>query len=191
MASLAPAVLGLLLLLPPGLDIPSPLMATRQSASADPRIRPTDEPSRALLREALNRSATLSALVADIECSDVLVFLVGSTEPGNWRGDIRLLTAAAGLRMLSIRINMTLTLNERIGVLGHELQHVREIAEAPHVGDHKSMRLLFEQIGYGLSPAGNGFETRAAQAVERRVLEEITRRRDALNWPACPPSQSV
>jgi hypothetical protein len=118
---------------------------------------------------------TVRDLVTKIDRSDVLVYLIGSNEPGNWRGKTRFVSAAAGARMLIVTINLALESPERIAVLGHELQHVHEVAEAPEVVDLEGFRRFFARTGDQISLAGNEFETVAAQAIERRVLQEVTR----------------
>jgi len=67
--------------------------------------------------------------------------------------------------------------DERIAVLAHELQHVVEVAGAPDVVDPDSMRRFFRRIGYLVNSTGNRYETRAAQQIEHRVRQEITRSR--------------
>src|SRR5947208_492070 len=124
--------------------------ARRQKARltelADTRLRTADSPSATLLKEAIRRSSTVRTLVADVEQSDVLVFLALANEPGKWRGDTRLASAGGGFRRLAVKINVVLDSDEQIVVFGHELQHVREVAGAPDVVDSSAMRRLFERI---------------------------------------------
>jgi hypothetical protein len=141
------------------------------------RIRPMDEPSRTLLQQGLLRSATVRALAREIEASDVLVFMLVSHEPGNWRGETRFLTAAAGARMLQVKINGALELRDRLAMVGHELQHVLEVARAPGVVDQAGMLRLFEKLGHQRGPLSGRYETRAAQSIERQVRSEVTKTR--------------
>ena len=59
-------------------------------------------------------------------------------------------------------------------MLGHELQHALEIAQAPGVQDEASMRRYYERAGAGRSHE-RGFETRAAQDAGRQVRLELRR----------------
>jgi hypothetical protein len=75
---------------------------------------------------------------------------------------------------LKVRLNVFgRSRNEQISVLGHELQHVSEVAAAAGVDDVPGMRRLFERIGQQTDLAGKKYETAAAQAVEDLVRAEI------------------
>ena len=140
-------------------------------------VRPTDEASGKLLQEGLRRSVTMSELAADTEASDVRASVEISYEPGSWRAETHFVSAAAGLRMLRVIVNGALGKEERLAALGHELQHVREIAQALDVISGATMRRLFQRVGYPASPGSNNYETSAAQSIERQVRFELARNR--------------
>jgi len=115
--------------------------------------------ARPLLEDALGRSATIRRLVAVLETSDVLVYVVLQFEIPSGSGDLHLMPTVAGTRRALIRIDVRQTIPERFKLLGHELQHAVEVASAPDVRDQAGMRRLFSRIGV-LTPIG--FETDAA-----------------------------
>jgi len=135
-------------------------------------IHPIGVESRRILATGIEQSSTLRQLVDRIEASDLVVYVVTSPEPGRWRGYTRLISAAGQPRAVMVTLSQALTPRERMAILGHELQHVSEIASAADVTDQPAMRLLFARIGMAGSTA-NGYETRAAQDVERRVRQEL------------------
>jgi len=114
----------------------------------------------------------MRALVERIEASDLTVYIVTSPEPGKWRGYTRLVSAPGEPRVVIVTLSQALVPRERAAILGHELQHVSEIAAAPDVTDQPAMKVLFTRIGMA-GATNNGFETRAAQDVERRVRGEL------------------
>lgn len=127
----------------------------------------------AFVADARGRSETLRRLASAIEASDLIVLVLTSAEPGNWRGDTRLVSAVPAARVLVIRINQSLDSRERLAVLGHEWQHACEVASDAAVVDQAGMQRLFERAGHPTSPGGRTFETQAAQDVERIVRSEI------------------
>jgi hypothetical protein len=144
------------------------------SLEAPSRLRPVDGRSRALLNEALRRSATVRRLAAGIDASDLLVYVSALREKESWRGETVLIGTAAGARVLNIRLNVLgHTPDEQLSVLGHELQHVSEVAAAAGVDDVPGIRRLFERIGQRIDSSGGKYETAAAQRVENQVRAEI------------------
>lgn len=135
-------------------------------------VRTTDQ-SVTLLEEGFRRSVTLGQLAADIAASDIRVQVHFSNEPGIWRGETSFVAATTGLRILRTRINAALEKQERLAVLGHELQHVREVASAPDIVDQLGMMRFFERLGFPSSPGSRNYETSAAQRIERQVRAEL------------------
>jgi hypothetical protein len=56
-------------------------------------------------------------------------------------------------------------------LIGHELQHTVEVADAPSVVDPQTLAQWFGRIGYRLDAVT--FETKAAM-VERAIIRELT-----------------
>jgi hypothetical protein len=143
------------------------------ASAQDSRIRPLGPDSKRILTAGIEHSPTLRGLVEQIEASDLTVYIVTSFEPGHWKGNTRLVSAAGSERVVMVTLNRSLQPTERTAILGHELQHVAEIAGAPAAGDQNSVRLLFAKLGTSTT-SKTTFETRAAQDVERRVRHELT-----------------
>lgn len=138
------------------------------------RVRTNDIASASLLDEALRRSPTIRRLVAEIQTSDVMVMLA-LTDDRTVRGRTQFGSAQDGVRMVITRISTFLIHDDRLAVLGHELQHVCEIAAAPEVRDDAAVRRLFTRIGDRTSWSRDSYETAAAVEIERRVLNEVQR----------------
>lgn len=136
------------------------------------RVRTNDIASASLLKEALRRSATINRLVDQIQASDLLV-IVAKSNDRTLRGLTQFSSAEGDLRILITRVTTFLIEDEQLAVLGHELQHVCEIAAAPEVTNQAALRQLFERIGDRTTWSGDRYETAAALAIERRVLEEV------------------
>jgi Zn-dependent protease with chaperone function len=156
---------------------PAGFESPQDSDPPTPRIRPIDKAAVALLKEGLRRSPSIRTLAAEIEKSDVTVYVIASNDAGTWRGVTRFMAARGGERFLAVTINMAQPQRERLAVLGHELQHVREVAAAPEVVDHSSMRRLFLRLSDKTSPSAEGYETDAAQSIERDVRNELSQHR--------------
>ncbi|HYN06181.1 MAG TPA: hypothetical protein VES67_02220 [Vicinamibacterales bacterium] len=138
------------------------------------RVRTNDIASASLLEEALRRSPTIRQLEAEIQTSDVVVMLA-LTNDQSVRGRTQFSSAHDGVRIVITRISTFLIQDERLAVLGHELQHVGEIAAAPEVRDEAAIGRLFERIGDRTSWSRESYETTAAIEIERRVLNEVQR----------------
>jgi len=110
------------------------------AASVDPRVRCTSPPACNLLRDGVRRSPTLADLVERIERSDLIVYLrLGEVRPGAM-GVTQLIGSSPFARFVLVTVKPLAPALELLARLGHELQHVIEIAEAPGVCNDDSMR---------------------------------------------------
>jgi hypothetical protein len=171
------AFAGLALVLLPARARGVTLASQASPQNHEPHVRANDEFAARLLNDALERSKTVRLLFGRIQASNLLVYLIVERGQGLPRGRTSVVSKGGAIRMLHTVIDGTLDSDERICVLGHEFQHVIEIAEAPEVADQDGMRRLFRRIGYQISLRAENYETTAAEAIERRVREEIRRRR--------------
>jgi hypothetical protein len=173
-----PAVLGVCLAAGPAIAQTVPnVNGTSRTAQREPRIRWSDARAAGLLNDAIRRSVTVRGLAEKIEASDLLMYVFVRADPGRWRGKTTLVSRGRPNRMLHTVINNGLERDEQIAVLGHELQHIWEIAQAPDVVDSDGMSRLFKRIGHQVSLVGETYETTAAEAVERFVWQEIRQMR--------------
>jgi hypothetical protein len=180
----------------------TPAMASGQGAAADsqslvvaPRaptspdralapsrgIRPLGRDAEQLLADARRLSPTVRRLLAELETSDVLVYLeirprpLWLDHPGLQRtapSVLALLGGGAGLRYLKIEIYSCYG-SDRISWLGHELQHAVEIASAPDVTDDAGVKRLYRRIGRPSRTGRDAFETAAAIRVRNQVMDEL------------------
>ncbi len=136
-----------------------------------PRLRFLDLPATRLTADAIRRSPTIRSLAERIEASDLLVYVRLQFERESRSGSTRLIASSAGTRFVLVTVNPLACRDDLIARLGHELQHVVEIAAAPDVQDDDGMRTLFGRIGYHSTP--DSWETEAAITTARRVYQEM------------------
>jgi hypothetical protein len=138
-----------------------------------PRLRSLDSGTAKLVRAALERSPTVRGLAERIENTDLIVFVRLAFQPAGRTGSTRLLASSSGTRFILVEIDPMAARIDLIPRLGHELQHVLEIAGANDVHDAAGMLVLFGQIGY--RAANGNWETDAAVKTGRRVYEDLSR----------------
>jgi hypothetical protein len=155
--------------------------ATVGAADAPSRVRSTSRAIVQLVSEGVQRSATLRALVDDIEHSDGIVYVeFGVCAFGHVNGCVLpFVLPAQGQRYL--RIVVTSDANRvrhdrLLSLIGHELQHAREILEHPEVVDVMTMERMYRQIGRPLT-GQSGYETSAARAAGDAILAELFNKR--------------
>ena len=151
-----------------GLASPAGADATRRAILTD------GDCAARLVRAAAAASPTVASLVEELgNSSDVIAVVELTREPFDALGDLRLQAVAGGVRYLRIRIKADLKRWEQIAMLGHELQHAREVAQAPDVRDEAGLARLMRRIGREVYKGR--FETAAAIEVAVRVRREIAR----------------
>lgn len=142
-------------------------------------LRPLDSLTRVAIEAGINRSPTFASLVQTIEDAEFVVYVESSRRLQ--RGmDGCLVHGAAGPGYLRVQLKTGLSLDERIAVLSHELQHVREVIHAGIVNEPAAMQSLFSRIGYNKHQQGarqQEYETEAAKQVSVMVARELRARR--------------
>lgn len=136
------------------------------------RIRTTSPRIIEALQAGLNQSGTLRDLVDRVEESDLIIHITTLT-PGSGGGQMNFAASTPENRYVRIAVKESLPWPQLIAILGHELQHAVEIADAPQVVDAASMRTHYESIGYSVEIGRH--ETRRARDAGIRVLREVTR----------------
>jgi hypothetical protein len=137
------------------------------------RVRSTQERMRRVLAVGAERSPTIARLRAALEQSDVIVYVESSHDLApSIDGRLTLLNAGHGRRYLRIDIRQSLTPKEALAILGHELQHAVEVAQAREVRDDRSLIELYRRIGVSRD-ARSHFETLAARATAYQVRAEL------------------
>jgi hypothetical protein len=140
----------------------------------DSHVRCLDNNVRQIFRDSLARSATIGRLVSRIERSDVVVFLVARLPDDGLAGKTQFVSSAPGARYVLVTLDPRAPALELIGRLGHELQHVAEIAEAPAVKGDEDLRALLSRIGWRRS--AESWETQAAIETGRQASREAASR---------------
>src|SRR5262245_43712114 len=143
-------------------------------AAACPHIRSNQPELLEAVAAASRVSPTFRQLVERLSASDVVVYL-GYRIPSDRSivGATSFLTAAGGLRYVRVAAGPGLSGCERVSLLGHELQHAVEIADADSVVDQQSLEELYRAVGFLSSAAcPRCFESAAAIAVGRRIKQE-------------------
>lgn len=155
----------------------SPGLAVAQAFDNDPwnHIRTTDRRLIRLLHDGVRGSETFRRLVDRLRQSDVIVYLEcgGTASPG---GRLTFVTAAANWRYVHVRVARLASADVQIALIGHELRHAVEVADAPAVVDLPSLAREYQRIGFpspGQDP-GASFDSSAAIDAGYRVLREMS-----------------
>jgi hypothetical protein len=146
-------------------------------------IRSSEPALEKALEDGFSRSPLFRRLVQRIELLNGIVYLSAGAvirrgPPGVHRiaGATFLAVVPAGdYRILRTSVELRSS-NRTVAILGHELQHVVEILEAPEARDLRSVERLFARIGYLAGPGT--YETTEAQQAGDQVFKELSR---------CPP----
>ena len=137
-------------------------------------VRTTDRCLKRLIAEGVDRSPTLHALIAGLEISDVIVYVEpGRDLSGSIMGRLLLLPYGGTQRYLRVQIAPGLSPDETISLIGHELRHALEVAEARDVRTENDLIALYKRIGDRTSGAVHRYDTAAARSTGRRVQHEL------------------
>jgi hypothetical protein len=154
--------------------------SARDHAACAPHIRSGVPELLDALTDGLRQSPTLHNLVERLDASNVVVYLVFDRSPAPLSaGHISLMAAVGGWRYLRLSVDVRYTGQQRIAILGHEVRHAVEIADAPSAIDQASVESLYRRIGFRNS-GDRSFDSLAAIAAGHQVLREL------LDWRARP-----
>jgi len=123
-------------------------------------------------------SLTFRALVDALEQSDVVVYVTTGTQAAGVIGTTQFVARGGATRYLRVTLAREVNGDAAVALLGHELQHALEIANAGSVVDARSVEALYRAEGecVQVGPVRR-YDTPAARDVERRVLTEIRKGR--------------
>ena len=138
-------------------------------------IRSTEPELRAAVDAGVAHSDSFRELVDRLDASDVVVHIVYDHDPApGIAGHLTFAASAGGVRYLRIAIVPRLSGYDLLAILGHELEHAVEIADAPSVVDQASMAAFYAAVGERrLSDRGSMFDTAAAVAAGDRIRREV------------------
>jgi hypothetical protein len=135
-------------------------------------VRTTSPYAQSLLRDGFQRSPTFARLLVRLERSDLIVYIESQAAlPPGIEGRMMMLSSAHGLRYVLIQIGTGDSQQDAIALLGHELEHANEIADAPGVSDMNGFVALYERIG--VRSGSHQYETKMAQEAGRQIRREL------------------
>ena len=147
------------------------LAATPVFADEFAKVRCLDKESLKLLDSVREQSVTARRMIERLESSDMITYVRIAPTFGRLRATTRILGHVEDARFVLISITSLASRADRALLLGHELQHAVELAEAPWVRNDQGMVEMYERIGWRES--SNAYETPAAVEAGRVVREEI------------------
>ncbi|HEX7087001.1 MAG TPA: hypothetical protein VF198_11590 [Vicinamibacterales bacterium] len=143
------------------------------------RVRPLSREAQSLLLEGAARSATIRRMLARIEASDVIVYVDTQVTPRRivsaWT---RYVSSSPISRMLRVHVDPTYSRHVQLALLGHELRHVMEIVEAPHIRSAEDM--LRHYRTHGVETGYNRYDTPEAVEAGYIVSDELRQSRGSL-----------
>ena len=161
-------------------------LAMEQSA-AGTRVRGFSTQAKALIVEGLRKSPTICSLVTQLEQSDVILYVHLGLDADIGLGRTQLLDTAGETRFLRVEVSARLAPQRRLEILGHELQHVAEIASMPDIRNSRDLAERYAKLGWQVG-SERDYETDAARQVELRVKRELGRQLRHLT-PGTPSSR--
>ena len=156
-----------------GAPLAEPMTESTLLDAPERHIRTTDPIIKSFLKRGLRQSSTFAAIVMRLQQSDVIVYVEGIDRlPNSLEGRLTILPVPRGFRYVRIQLRMRFSLDDSIALLGHELQHAVEIAEASDVRDEKGLAKLYQRIG--MNSGEHIYDTAAAQEMGRIVRRELS-----------------
>jgi len=166
------------------------LFACVAPASAErngPFLRTDDARLAAALVRGGDESPTFRTIVDRLAASDLIVYVKRGSLYGPTAASTQLVSATGGYRYVRVTIELDPDTDVGVAMLGHELRHALELANAPWVVDDGAVVSLYREIGYvSCARRTPCYDTQEAVAAGRRVLAElrhVDRRLNALGLP--------
>jgi hypothetical protein len=151
---------------------------TAQTFDDDPHshIRTTDRRLIHLLHEGMRGSETFRRLVGRLRGSDVVVYLECGGNTRSVDGQLTFVSAVGGYRYVHVRVARLASADLQIALIGHELRHAVEIADAPAIVDGRSLAREYQRIGYLNTRAAQrmSFDSGAAVEAGYQVLRDLS-----------------
>lgn len=158
-----------------------PLSARSRSASDEAtQLRPMDRRVAQLVHKGRARSRTIALLMADVERTDVVVYIRATPRrPGDLAGSTGFMGVGAdGRRWLMVTLygdtgwtTLEDAEDRQLITLGHELRHVLEVAAEPGITSPEAFAAFYRAIGHEWKPAH--VDTADARHAGLRVAAEL------------------
>ena len=113
-----------------------------------PCIRAVDSGINMLVERGLAHSPTFRRLYEQLGQSDLIVHLERGPQPWLGAGFNQFVAEVGERRFVRITLNVAQLDADAVALLGHELQHAVELADAPDVDDIDGYERLYRRIGY-------------------------------------------
>jgi hypothetical protein len=159
------------------------LVASVQPSEAEDRrsswLRVDDPLLIGAVERGARESPTFKALLDRLEESDLIVYMMRKPAIGlSPHGRTQFVVRAGSYRFVRVTIRADQVTRAIVALVGHELQHVAELADEPLVGDSDSYLNLYRRIGYSSCDSlCHCFDTQAAVDAGYAVLSELGRGR--------------
>ncbi|MBP7570693.1 MAG: hypothetical protein KBA95_11590 [Acidobacteria bacterium] len=141
------------------------------------RVRTLDAAAAKVLQAARDGSPTVRRLLDRLERSDLIVYVQVVPRFEKPRASTSIVSAVPRARFVLISITTLSSPWDRFLLLGHELQHAVELADAPAVRDRHAMEAHYQRIGW--RDRANVYETAVAldtgHLVRREMLDSSKR----------------
>ncbi len=149
-----------------------PQSVTESGGSAQIRIQ--DSRLAALLADGVRRSPTLRSVVERVRAGPVIVFVqTVRWLPRELAGAVTWIGASPPYRFVRVSVKIHPSGDALLASLGHELQHVIELLDAPWVSDDQSLLALYQHIGHPTNAAQSAWDTADARWTGDQVLREL------------------
>lgn len=137
-------------------------------------VRTTDRRLAGLLHQGRRESARFRTLLARLVRSDVIVYLQCRGYPDTG-ARLTFVGSGGGYRYLLVRLGRVPSPHQQIALIGHELQHAVEIADAPEIVDSQSLAAQYRRFGLvsQVTATSIDYDTTAAIDVGYQVLREL------------------
>jgi hypothetical protein len=155
--------------------------------SAPPFLRTEDRRLAEAVLRGRDQSKTFKAILERLAASDVIIYLRRGSLAGTTAAATQFMTTAGGYRYIRVTLELEPTTDVGIAMLGHELRHVLEFADAQWVESGRDVTRLYEEIGFSTCEfPGRCYDTMAAVHTGRQVLIELRGLRRRLNPMVLP-----
>lgn len=147
-----------------------------------PCLRSEDPLVSKIVARGLRESATFRQLYQQLEnSSNLIVHLRRGSDGKVGSGYNQFVARAGSYRFVRITINVAQANDAAIALLGHELRHAVEVAEAEAVDDGHDYQRLYERIGYSScrQAVRRCYETNEAVTTGREIMRELLQKKPA------------
>jgi hypothetical protein len=146
--------------------------APPMAANPYAHVRAMQRDAADLIAQGMAQSPTFRGLVNQIERSDVIVYVdLRPDMRESIGGSLRFLAKSATHRFLRVQVSRADAPLWRVALLGHELQHAVEVAEAGDIASPDDMRALYHRIGVPTGP--DAYDSLAAREAGFTVRDEL------------------